>query len=142
VPARLEEELHERLRAVWDDSETHEEARAGLRALADELAEEEDLEGLAEWLEVAGEETLSCFHFPSTHRLRIRTTNGLERVNQEIQRRSRVVRIFPDPESCRRLVTARLKEHHEDWITGRRYIDMSPLVDDEDAAEESIPPAA
>jgi putative transposase len=142
VPARLEEELHERLRAVWDDSETHEEARQGLRALAGEMAEEEGLEELADWLEVEGEETLSCFHFPSTHRLRIRTTNGLERVNQEIKRRSRVVRIFPNPESCLRLCTARLKEHHEDWITGRRYIDMSPLWEDEDAAEDSIPPAA
>jgi len=91
---------------------------------------------------VDGEETLSCFHFPSTHRLRIRTTNGLEWVNQEIKRRSRVVRIFPNPESCRRLVAAHLKEHHEDWITGRRYIDMSPLEEDEADAEESIPPAA
>lgn len=80
APARLEEELHERLRAAWDDSETHEEARQGLRSLAAEIAETE------------GEETLSCLHFPSTHRLRIRITSALERVNQEIKCRSRVVR--------------------------------------------------
>ena len=127
VPARLEEELHEALRAIWDDSEGPEEATEELRALARRLADEEGLVELAEWLEVDGAETLSCFHFPSTHRLRIRTTNGLERVNQEIKRRSRVVRIFPNPASCLRLASARLKEHHEDWITGRRYIDMTPL---------------
>jgi len=127
APARLEEELHETLRAIWDECEDHEEATEELRALARRLAEEEALPELAEWLEVDGLETLSCFHFPSSHRRRIRTTNGLERVNQEIKRRSRVVRIFPNPASCLRLASARLKEHHEDWITGRRYIDLSPL---------------
>lgn len=40
-------------------------------------------------------------------------------------------RIFPNPESCRRLVTARVKEHHEDWVPGRRYIDMSVLEQDD-----------
>ena len=100
---------------------------------------------LAEWLEVEGEETLSCFRFPSTHRLRIRTTNGMERLNQEIKRRSRVVRIFPNPESCRRLAAARLKEHHEDWITGRRYIDMSRRRDENfgpPEEDEAVSPAA
>ena len=92
-----------------------------------------------------GEETLSCFHFPSTHRLRIRTTNGMERLNQEIKRRSRVVRIFPNPESCRRLAAARLKEHHGDWITGRRYIDMGRRRDENlgpPEEDEAVSPAA
>jgi hypothetical protein len=53
---------------------------------------------LAEWLETAGEDTLSCFHFPEARRKRLRTTNGNERVNQELLRRSRVVRIFEEPE--------------------------------------------
>jgi len=48
----------------------------------------------------------------------------VERVNQELKRRSRVVRIFPNRESCRRLAAALLKEWHEDWITGRRYLRM------------------
>ena len=84
---------------------------------------------LAEWLEVEGEETLSCFHFPPGHRRRLRTTNGNERVNQELKRRSRVVRIFPNRASCLRLATALLKEWHEDWITGRRYLCMDALAE-------------
>jgi putative transposase len=52
------------------------------------------------------EECLSCLAFPESHRRRIRTTNGLERLNQEIKRRTRVVRIFPNREACLRLVTA------------------------------------
>ncbi|NIP57667.1 MAG: IS256 family transposase, partial [Gemmatimonadetes bacterium] len=121
APKALEEELHRRLRRVWDESSDYDEAREGLEETAAWL-EAEDLGELAEWLLAEGEETLSCFHFPESHRRRIRTTNGLERVHQEIHRRTRVVRIFPNPESCLRLVTALLKEWHEDWITGRRYL--------------------
>jgi putative transposase len=73
------------------------------------------------------EECLSCLAFPEPHRRRIRTTNGLERLNQEIKRRSRVVRIFPNERSCLRLVTALAVEQSEEWITGRRYLDMGEL---------------
>jgi putative transposase len=73
------------------------------------------------------EECLSCLAFPEPQRRRIRTTNGLERLNQEIKRRSRVVRIFPNERSCLRLVTALAVEHSEEWITGRRYLDMGQL---------------
>lgn len=125
APKALEETLHERLRDVWDEDGTYEEARTALGALAADL--ETDHPKLAAWLEVEGEETLSCFHFPPEHRRRIRTTNGLERVNQELKRRTRVVRIFPNPASCLRLATALLKEYHEDWISGRRYLRMEPL---------------
>lgn len=125
APKALKDLLHERLRAIWDSDGGYEEARAGLGEVAADL-EAEHAE-LGEWLEVEGEETLSCFHFPLEHRRRIRTTNGLERVNQELKRRTRVVRIFPNPASCLRLATALLKEYHEDWISGRRYLRMEPL---------------
>jgi putative transposase len=65
--------------------------------------------------------------FPESHRRRIRTTNGLERFNQELKRRTRVVRIFPNRESCLRLVTALAVEQSEEWLTGRRYLDMEEL---------------
>ncbi|HEX5912288.1 MAG TPA: IS256 family transposase, partial [Rubrobacter sp.] len=73
------------------------------------------------------EECLTCLVFPESHRRRIRTTNGLERLNQEIKRRTRVVRIFPNRESCLRLVTALAVEQSEEWVTGRRYLDMEEL---------------
>jgi putative transposase len=50
-------------------------------------------------------------------------------VNQELLRRSRVVRIFPNPASALRLASALLKEWHEDWVTGRRYLRMEPLAE-------------
>src|SRR5215208_2806766 len=73
------------------------------------------------------EECLSCLAFPESHRRRIRTTNGLERLNQEIKRRTRVVRIFPNKEACLRMVTALAVEFSEEWVTGRRYLDMREL---------------
>ena len=73
------------------------------------------------------EECLTCLSFPEGHRRRIRTTNGLERLNQEIKRRTRVVRIFPNREACLRLVSALAVEQSEEWVTGRRYLDMGEL---------------
>ena len=98
--------------------------------LASELADRwrgKGHEKVAEHLEEHVEECLSCLAFPESHRKRIRTTNGQERLNQEIKRRSRVVRIFPNPQACLRLVTALAVEQSEEWVTGRRYLDMREL---------------
>ena len=82
---------------------------------------------VAEWIEVGIEATLACFSFPEPHRRRIRSTNGLERFNQELKRRTRVVRIFPNREACLRLITAMCVEQSEEWLSGRKYLDMELL---------------
>ena len=77
--------------------------------IASSVAEEWRKKGnerVAERIEEHVEERLTCLAFPESHRRRIRTTNGLERLNQEIKRRTRVVRIFPNEESCFRPATA------------------------------------
>ena len=83
------------------------------------------------------EECLTCLAFPDSHRRRIRTTNGLERFNQEIKRRTRVVRIFPNRASCLRLVTALAVEQSEEWMTGRRYLDMGELEEYRQAQQQT-----
>ena len=70
---------------------------------------------------------LTCFDFPQKHRKRIRTTNLLERLNREIKRRADVVQIFPNEEACTRLIGALCMEWSEEWIAGRRYLDMTDL---------------
>src|SRR5579859_2826155 len=57
--------------------------------------------------------------------MRVGTTNGVERLNEEIRRRERVIRIFPNRESVLRLVGALLMEQDEVWTTGKRYFDMT-----------------
>ena len=108
--------------------------------IASSVAEEWRKKGnerVAERIEEHVEECLTCLAFPESHRRRIRTTNGLERLNQEIKRRTRVVRIFPNEESCLRLVTALAVEQSEEWITGRRYLDMSELEEQRHADRKS-----
>ena len=77
---------------------------------------------LATWLEMAIPEGLTVFAFPERHRRVLRTTNGVERLNREIKRRTRVVAIFPNEASCLRLVSAILMEISEDWETGKTYL--------------------
>ncbi len=61
---------------------------------------------VARLVEEGVEDCLACLAFPLAHRARIRTTNGLEQLHEEIKRRTRVVRIFPNANACLRLVTA------------------------------------
>ncbi len=81
--------------------------------------------GLAEWLEETVECTLSVFTLPEKHRQRMRTSNGLERFMEEIKRRSKVIRIFPNRASCLRLVSALAMEQSEEWLAGKMYLDMT-----------------
>jgi transposase-like protein len=79
---------------------------------------------LADWMEAAILEGLTVLDFPESHRRRIRTSNMLERISQEIKRRTRVVRVFPNQSACLRLVSAILMEISEDWETGRIYLNI------------------
>ena len=81
---------------------------------------------LAEWAETAIPESLTVFDFPAAHRIRLRTTNGLERINRELRRRTRVASIFPNPDSCLRLVSALLAELDDEWMTGKVYLNFNP----------------
>ena len=101
-------------------------AQALLRAMVDKYASQ--YPRLAQWLEENVPEGLTFFSFPPEHHRRIRTDNMLERVNQEIKRRTRVVRIFPNEAACLRLVSAILMEISEKWQTGRRYLNFEDMV--------------
>lgn len=82
---------------------------------------------LAVWLEENIEPTLTCFQYPPSYRSRVRTTNMQERLNEEWNRRSEVIRIFPNSESCLRLMTAMAMEQNEVWAEQRPYLDIKEL---------------
>ena len=73
------------------------------------------------------EETLSFYQLPRQHHKNLKSTNMLERLNEEIKRRTLVVRIFPNEVSCLRLIRALAVEMHENWIEGIRYLNMEDL---------------
>jgi putative transposase len=121
VGAGRRKELAEDLRGIFT-ARTREQALTTAETVAARW--EPTHPRVARLLEDAIEDCLACLAFPLAHRARIRTTNGLERLNEEIKRRTRVVRIFPNPEACLRLVTALCVEQSEEWVSGRRYLDM------------------
>jgi len=81
---------------------------------------------LADWLEANVPESLTVLSLPPEHRTRMRTSNGAERLNQEIKRRTRVARVFPNPDSLLRLVTAVLAEISDEWESGKIHLNMNP----------------
>lgn len=79
---------------------------------------------LADWIEQAVPEGLTVFDFPLHHQRKLRTTNGVERLNREIRRRTAVVGIFPHEVSCLRLTSAVLMEIDDEWQTGRVFLNF------------------
>jgi len=129
--ALLAAELREVFQATYP-----EQARAVARRIADGWRASHPR--VVAHLEESLEDCLRCLWFPAAHQGRIRTTNGLERLSQERKRRTRVVRIFPNREACLRLVTALAAEHSDEWLSGRRYLDVGLLTD----ARDGLPEAA
>lgn len=82
---------------------------------------------LCHWVEENIEETFSFYHLPLAHHKHLKSTNMLERLNQEIKRRTIVIRIFPNRASCLRLIRALCVETHEDWLEQHRYLNMQHL---------------
>ena len=80
-----------------------------------------------ETLEDGLEDALTYLSFPSLDARKVSSNNMLERLNKEIRRRTRVVGIFPNPESYLRLVTAYLMEYSEDWSVTRAYLSEESL---------------
>ena len=91
---------------------------------------------VANWLDEEIEFCYTVYSLPKAHRRRMKSTNMIERLNQEIKRRSRVVRIFPNEASCIRLIGALCMEQSEEWLSGRKYLDMSLTLDLEQRDEE------
>lgn len=83
---------------------------------------------LATWLEENLPQGLTVFALPAPHRKRLRTSNTLERVNQELKRRTRVARLFPNEAALLRLVTALVAEISEEWEAGKIYLNMECLT--------------
>lgn len=82
---------------------------------------------LCAWAEENVEQTLTFYKWPRAHHKHLKSTNMLERLNQELKRRTHVVRIFPNEASCLRLTRALAVEIHENWIEQHRYLDMQLL---------------
>jgi putative transposase len=124
VPRKVDDDCLQELRWFYDRRDLAEVRRDIAAWLAKWQAK---YPKLCAWVEDNIEETLSYYRLPLPHHKHMKSTNMLERLNQEIKRRTHVVRIFPNPESCLRLVRALAVETHEGWLEGTRYLNMEHL---------------
>jgi putative transposase len=124
LPRKADDDCLQELRWFYGRRDLH-EARADL---AQWLAKwTPRYPRLTAWVEENIEETFTFFCLPRQHHKHLKSTNMLERLNEEIRRRTYVVRIFPNSESCLRLVRALAVEAHENWLEAPRYLNMDDL---------------
>jgi transposase-like protein len=127
LPRKKDDDCLTELRWIYERRNV-EEAR---RDLAAWLTKWESRYGkLCDWAEANIEETLTFYRLPQQHHKHLKSTNMLERINQELKRRTLVVRIFPNRESCLRLIRALAAEIHEDWVEATRYLNMEVLKEE------------
>lgn len=127
--------VHTRLKDLYN-SPTLKEAYQRNQSLITEL--ESIAPKAATLLDESFVDITAVFALPEPYRKRLRTTNSIERLNAEIRRRERVIRIFPNEASIERLIGALLMEHHERWISGKAYFSMDTYrTEKEEAREET-----
>jgi len=124
LPRKADEACLQELRWMYERRDAF-EARRDLKAWLEKW--QGKYPKLCAWVEANIEETWSFYQLPLPHHKHLKSTNMLERFNQEIKRRTLVVRIFPDQASCLRLVRAIAAETHEEWMEGSRYLNMDPF---------------
>lgn len=124
LPRKGDKDCLQELRWIYERRnliEAQEDLRAWLKKWSTKYPK------LCSWAEENIGETLSFYRLPVAHHKHMKSTNLLERMNEEIKRRTRVVRIFPNAESCLRLIRALAVETHEGWIEDSRYLNMNLL---------------
>jgi transposase-like protein len=138
TPKALQPEVKEELRRLYESVDLE-----SARKVRDQIIKtyESKAPKATALLDEAFDDITAVLALPLKYRKRLRTTNGVERLNQEIRRRERVIRIFPNAASVIRLMGALLMEHDEKWQTGRKYFDMALYYQIQDKELKDSPAA-
>jgi putative transposase len=126
VPRKVDDDCLQELRWFYDRRDLGEVRQDLARWLGKWQAK---YPRLCDWVEANIEETLTFYRLPVQHHKHMKSTNMLERLNQELKRRTHVVRIFPNAASCLRLIRAMAVEIHENWLEATRYLNMAHLAE-------------
>ena len=116
IPNKDKEEVAEKLRQGFEDE-------GKMAELAAELVQKRCSKS-ADTIDRFSQDIWNYRAFPKEHWKKIRTTNGLERINKELKRRCRVVGAFPNDGALLRLGITILMNINEEWLTGRKYLSM------------------
>jgi transposase-like protein len=124
LPRKADDDCLQELRWIYDRralSEAKSDLAAWLKKWSPRYPK------LTGWAEEAIEETFTFYRLPRQHHKHMKSTNMLERFNEEIKRRTIVLRIFPNEDSCLRLIRSLAVETHENWLEANRYLNMNDL---------------
>jgi len=138
LPRKADDDCLQELRWIYDRRDLQ-EAQRDLQAWLQKW--QQKYPKLCDWVDENIQETLSFYKLPLPHHKHLKSTNMLERLNEEIKRRTLVVRIFPDTNSCLRLIRALAVEMHENWIEATRYLNMDFLKEHRKQAAHRVPAA-
>jgi putative transposase len=139
LPRKADDDCLQELRWIYDRRDAQ-EARQDLAAWL--LKWGKRYPKLCTWVEENIEETFSFYRLPRQHHKNLKSTNMLERLMEELKRRTLVVRIFPNAAACLRLVRALAVEIHENWIEAMQYLNMDPLQEQKKEALRRLGDAA
>jgi transposase-like protein len=135
APRQLRQELADHLKLIFaaPNQDT-------ARRLANDVMESFDSKAskAMRCLDEGLDDALTVMDLPHVYRRRLRTTNLAERMNAEIRRREKVIRVFPNEEAALRLMGALLAEKQDEWLEGNRYLDMAEYWDMKREQESSI----
>ena len=126
VPARERSEIHSDLKTVWS-ALNRGEAEERARIIIDKWNTQRP--AVAQWIEHTIWQTLNYYAFPPSHHIRLRTNNGIERINGEIKRRTRVAQIMPNQAATLRLAASIAMDITTKWETGHVYLNMNDLTE-------------
>jgi putative transposase len=139
LPRKADDDCLQELRWIYDRRDAQ-EARQDLAAWLAKWGKR--YAKLCAWVEENIEETFSFYRLPRQHHKNLKSTNMLERLMEEIKRRTLVVRIFPNAAACLRLIRALAAETHENWIEAMQYLNMEPLREQKKEALRMLGDAA
>ena len=139
LPRKADDDCLLELRWMYD-RRTLEEARTDLAAWLTKWSAR--YPKLCDWVENNIEETFTFYRRPHQHHKHLKSTNMLERLHEEIKRRTLVVRIFPNAESCLRLIRALAAEIHENWMEAMRHLNMEALTEQKKEQRRRVDHAA
>ncbi|HON10690.1 MAG: IS256 family transposase [Fibrobacter sp.] len=117
----MREEVAASIRAVFNAPDKTEANRLLQQAI---VKYKKKASQLAEWMDINIPQGLTVFDLPEKVRKKLRTTNGVERLNRELARRTKIAGLFPNTDSLLRLSSALLMEISEEWETGKAYIKL------------------
>jgi transposase-like protein len=138
APSDYRDRMHQLLDQILE-APSQKEAQSRFEEIASEV--DENAPGALDVLEDGLFDATAVLALPGKYRRRLRTTNMVERFIEEVRRREKVIRIFPNRESAYRLVGALCAETHEEWSTGRRYLTMDEYFEWKAAQQEERSPA-